>query len=90
MTITSLDFDEIPLEDTDNYLYISDFYCAAALTACGHKIVHIDKGTKKSVFIFKRNKEILKTLEDYWSNELVINAQTHTNHIRSLKTRLYS
>jgi len=71
---------------------LHDFYIASILLATSHPLLRIEKTGNKFVdFIFDTSKdEAEKTIGDYWSRNLQVDARDLIDAISSLKTRIYS
>lgn len=81
----------VPLNDQDNYFYTFDLGCSAALISAGFQLEALDKANPKKVqFIFKRESGIDRTVNDYWADELLVNARSLFDNVKMLKNRIYS
>ena len=76
----------------NNKLFITfDIAIAASLVTVGHKVQKIDKrNPKKASFIFISSDELNQSIQDYWNDELNINARSLLDAIRMIKARLYN
>lgn len=75
----------------DNFNEISDLGLAASLTASGFVITTIDKSNpRRVVFVFEKSPELHNKVELYWSNKLLLPASSLLEHMRQLKSRIYS
>lgn len=80
----------IPLEGNEVYTTY-DLGCSAALISIGFELVSLDKQNQRKVlFIFARKGYIEKTVNEYFSNQLKVNARSFFDNIKSLKNRIYS
>lgn len=76
---------------TNEYYTTSDLGLAASLTASGFSVVQIDKSNpRRVVFCFQSNPQLDACVESYWSNDLKLSAMVLIEHIKLLKTRIYS
>jgi hypothetical protein len=74
-----------------NYYETSDLGLAASLTASNFSILSIDKtNPRRVVFCFDKTAELLNAVDAYWSNNLHLSAMVLMEHIKLLKTRIYS
>lgn len=68
-----------------------DLGLATALFSLGYELWELDKSNpRKTQFIFRRDKNIDKAINDYWSDKLKINARTLFDNQKMIKNRLYS
>lgn len=68
-----------------------DLGLASALATLGYELWEIDKtNPRKAQFIFKRDKDIDKAVNDYWNNNLPVNARSIVDNQKMIKNRLYS
>jgi len=75
---------------TDHYLTY-DLGCSSALVSSGFELVSLDKSNPKKVqFIFKREIEIDKVVDEYWADKLKVKARTFFDNTKMLKNRIYS
>lgn len=83
--------EDIRLEENLDYFYTSDMGLTAALFTAEFQIYSIDKkNPSKATFIFKKDRDLEKFVERYWSDKLVVNARTYFNNLKMLKNRIYS
>lgn len=69
----------------------NDLGLASALAVSGYAVIKMDHSNNKKVgFVFEQSKELEKTIVKYWNNKLKIDALSHFNSIKMLKTRIYS
>lgn len=74
-----------------NYNETSDLGLAASLSASGFVVVRVDKqDPRRAVFVFERSPELQQYIERYWADSLLLPATLLLEHIRKLKTRIYS
>ena len=77
--------------NSSNYFLTYDIGLTAALFTAEFQIYSIDKGNpKKATFIFKKDRDLEKFIERYWSDKLPVNARTYFNNLKMLKNRIYS
>ncbi len=75
----------------NNYYETSDLGLAASLTASGFAVIDVDKSNpRRVVFLFNDEPELQKVADKFWSNRLLLSASTLLEHIRQLKSRIYS
>lgn len=75
----------------NDYYYTSDLGLAASLSASNFTLADIDKGDpRRVVFCFVPTDALLSAVDAYWSRELLLPAATLMEHIKMLKTRIYS
>jgi hypothetical protein len=75
----------------ENYNEVTDLGLAASLTASGLIVKRIDRtNPRRVVFCFEDSPKLREHIELYWSNELLIPASTLLEHVRQLKSRIYS
>lgn len=76
---------KIPLFNTP------DLGLASALSIKNYKLLKLDKSNaRKSIFIFAYSESLDKTVADYFSGNLLVDAQSYFNQIKSLKNYIYS
>ena len=64
---------------------------AAALVTAGFELFDLDRTNPRKVrFIFRRETEIEKVAEDFWSDRLEQKSRLFWDNIKNLKNRLYS
>ncbi len=81
---------EIMITQKDKFLTF-DLGLASALATLGFELWEIDKtNPRKAQFIFIRGKGIEKTVNDYWNNNLQVNARSIVDNQKMIKNRLYS
>jgi hypothetical protein len=75
----------------DNYNEITDLGLAASLTASGFVIVKLDKSNpRRVVFVFEKSPQLQNVIDQFWSNKLRLPAAALLEHVRQLKSRIYS
>jgi hypothetical protein len=68
-----------------------DLGLATCLVSLGYELWNLDKTNPKKVqFIFKRADGIDMVVNDYWQDDLKINARTLFDNQKMLKNRIYS
>jgi len=73
------------------YYETSDLGLAASLVACGFEIANVDKSNpRRVVFVFEKTGELDQNIDLFWSNKLLLPATQLLEHIRQLKSRIYS
>lgn len=73
-----------------NTFRTADLALAGALCASGFVIDEMERvSPTRSVFIFKDTTEIDTYVQQYWKGELMVEAQTFFNQLKSLKARIY-
>ena len=74
-----------------NYFSTCDIGLTAALFTSEFQIYSIDKkNPNKATFMFKKDRDLEKFVERYWSDKLPVNARTYFNNLKMLKNRIYS
>lgn len=82
---------ESNLSDMDIKFITYDIGLAAALIALGYTLYKLDKiEPKKSQFIFNRDEQIDKMVNDYWDDKLTLPVRSFYDSLKMLKNRLYS
>jgi len=68
-----------------------DLGCSAALISAGYEIASLEKADPRKVqFIFYRQVDIEKAVNNYWVNTLQVKARSYFDNIKMLKNRIYS
>ncbi len=68
-----------------------DLGLASALATLGYELWEIDKtNPRKAKFVFRQDKDIEKAVNDYWNNNLSVNARSIVDNQKMIKNRLYS
>jgi hypothetical protein len=76
------------MENEEKYT-TSDLYLGAYLKLKGHKM-SVEKNRNKAVFVFEKNDEIQKEVNDYLNEEGSCEPLLYTNSIKNLKNLLYN
>lgn len=75
----------------DNKYYQTSDIALATIISLTFPLIRITpQSSGKSFFVFERNKEMEKLIEDYWSGTLKIEPKVYFNQLKTIKTRLYS
>lgn len=75
----------------ENYNEITDLGLAASLTASGFVVDRIDRrNPRRVVFVFPKTPEVERQIELFWANKLLLPASVLLEHVRQLKSRIYS
>lgn len=70
---------------------VSDLGCAAALQTAGFELLALDRENPHKVkFVFRREADIEKVADDFWSDRLEQKSRSFWDNIKNLKNRLYS
>jgi len=78
-------------QETDKTLYNTSDLSLATTLSLWHPIQQIIRANpRKSVFVFEKDKELLKLVDAYYRDELKVSPQTFFNQLRAIKARLYS
>jgi len=81
---------EIMITQKDKFMTF-DLGLASALATLGYELWEVDKtNPRKAQFIFMRGEGIDKAVNDYWNNNLAVNARSIVDNQKMLKNRLYS
>lgn len=68
-----------------------DLGLASALITDSFRLLRLEKNNpKKILFCFYSEQNIEQAVENYFSGDFQVDAQTYWNNIKSLKNRLYS
>jgi hypothetical protein len=68
-----------------------DLGLASALATFGYELWAVDKANpSKAQFIFRRDEGIDGAVNDYWNNNLAVNARSIIDNQKMIKNRLYS
>jgi hypothetical protein len=68
-----------------------DIGLAAALVSLGYSLYDIERiEEKKCQFIFDRDEQIDKMVNDYWDDKLTLPVRSFYDSLKMLKNRLYS
>ncbi len=69
---------------------LTDLGCANSLLTEGFSLIRLDRTNPKKVkFVFKKEKNIEKVAEDYWSDNLRQNSRSFWDNAKNIKSRLY-
>jgi hypothetical protein len=81
----------LPLEDPKDYFFTFSFDLSVFLICKEYELETIDNHEdKRLVFIFKKDdRDILDTVEEYWSNKTTVNPLEFVNVRKNLKSRIY-
>jgi hypothetical protein len=75
----------------DDYNEITDLGLAASLTASGFVVDRIDRrNPRRVVFVFPKTPDVQEHIELFWANKLLLPASVLLEHVRQLKSRIYS
>jgi hypothetical protein len=78
-------------EDPEVYWATFDLGCSAALTSIDFEIISLDRTNPHKIkFIFLKKPGLESAINDYWGNNLKVDAQTYFNNIKRLKNQIYS
>jgi hypothetical protein len=72
----------------DEYFKTKDLGQAAALVTCNHQLLKLERESNFYWFVFSKSAEI--QANDYWANQLHVDAKHFADSIRSLKDRLHA
>lgn len=90
MITTKISQDNEYLE-CNNMFQTSDLGLATCLVSLDYDLWNLDKANPKKVqFIFRRTDDINLIINNYWQNDLKINARTLFDNQKMLKNRIYS
>jgi hypothetical protein len=74
-----------------NYFQTSDLGCSAALVTKRFTLISINKeNPKRIVFIFDKERNIEKVVNEYCMDKLSVSARTFFNNLKMLKSRIYN
>ena len=76
------------MENEEKYT-TSDLYLGAYLKLKGHKM-SVEKNRNKAVFVFEKNDDLQKEVNDYLNEEGSCEPLLYTNSIKNLKNLLYN
>lgn len=80
---------------TQDHLSLNDCYSTpdlalAAAISLWYPVETIDRtNPSKAVFLFKRDKNLDKLVENFWKQELRIEPQAYFSQLKIIKSRLY-
>lgn len=73
----------------NNYFSTSDIGLAATLTTLGFKLEYFDRtNPQKIIFEFERTESLDKTIESYWTNNLLVDPVMLLANLKLIKNRL--
>jgi len=78
--------------ETENldYYTSSDLGCCSSLLASGFKLLGIEKSDpRRAFFCFERSAALEQAVNDYWSDNMQVNARDLVDSIKKLKERIY-
>lgn len=83
---------EVEHLNPDEFWRTYDLGLCSALFCLEHELCEIEKGDNpnKAQFVFRRDKNLQKHIEDYWNDCLKLNVRSYFDAIRCVKNRLYS
>ena len=68
-----------------------DLGCSAALVSLGYRLIKVSKKmANKSLFLFDWSEKLVESAQQYWCDELQVNALAYFNALKNLKNRLHS
>jgi hypothetical protein len=68
-----------------------DLGCAAALISAGFMLSNLDAtNPRKVLFVFGDEPAIQTAVNDYFSDQLTVNARTFFDNVKMIKNRIYS
>ncbi len=68
-----------------------DINLAATLLTLGYKLLELDReNIKKVKFIFKHQKGIEQSANDYWDDKITLPAKTLFANLKTCKNRIYT
>ncbi len=78
-------------DQRENRFSTYDLGCSSALISSGFNLISLDKSNpRKILFIFNRQVDIEKAVNNYWADTLKIKARSFFDNIKMLKNRIYS
>ncbi|MFH0968986.1 MAG: DUF5659 domain-containing protein [Patescibacteria group bacterium] len=81
----------IPLDETSEYFQSHDIGLVGFLLCQSFELLSLDKALKNKVlFILKRSNGLDEAINNYWSFNSSVDAQTYFNQIKRLKNQIYS
>lgn len=70
---------------------LRDLGLAAALASHGFEVLEIERDVSgQAYFVFAQTDELERTSSAYWADTLDVKAQTYSNAIKALKSRIYN
>ena len=68
-----------------------DLNLSSCLLTLGYKLIELDKtNIKKVKFIFKHQKDIEQSANDFWDDKITLPAKTLFTNQKTLKNRIYT
>jgi Domain of unknown function (DUF5659) len=67
-----------------------DFYLSAFLLTKGHPVVDYERSRNITTFQFEKTRELLTLVQEFYSEQGVVNAIRFGNSIKNLKSLIYS
>jgi hypothetical protein len=68
-----------------------DLNLASVILTLGYKLIELDKeNIKKVKFIFKHQKGIEQSADDFWDDKIILPAKTLFTNQKTLKNRIYT
>lgn len=75
----------------NKYYRSYDLGLCAALVSSGFGLIAIDKSNPKKVqFVFQRTEALEETIDEYWKDQLIVQARSFFDNTKMLKNRIYS
>ncbi len=69
----------------------SDLGLATALVSSGNSLFSVDKSNpRRVIFIFNQTSELSDKVDQYWSGQLHVAANSYMDHVKYLKAMIYS
>lgn len=85
------DLQYIPINDPSKVFTTYDLGLAAAMLAVGFELLSIDKfNTNKVLFVFEQDSYIKDIAKRYFADQLEVRARSFFDHLKALKSMLYS
>ena len=76
-------------ESSTKVYQTSDLGLCAGLVAKGFELVALDRSAQRVAFSFASTPILTQSITDYWSGDLLINAQGYYDALKQVKARLY-
>lgn len=73
-----------------DYFTTYDLNLSATLLSLGFTLEKIEKKESKGLFYFKKRDDLLKKIDDYFKDQILISPQSFANSLKAIKNRLYS
>jgi hypothetical protein len=74
----------------ENYK-INDLGCAASIITAGYDLDSLERNDRERVsFVFKNSPQLEEIINNYWKNNLQVDARSLVENLKMLKTRIYS